>query len=85
MGRKLAKQQEEAREKAAQLDAAAAADAADAASVQEPDTAVYGKTRKSANKKRKPTDANYQLTDYLKEDVSFCKFESMQSNSQMIL
>jgi ATP-dependent DNA helicase len=68
LGRKLAKQQEEAREKAAQLDAAGVTSATPETEVAV-DT-VRGKTRKSANKKRKPTDADYQLTDYLKEDVS---------------
>ncbi|KAI9487236.1 MAG: SNF2 family N-terminal domain-containing protein [Benjaminiella poitrasii] len=82
LGRKLAKQQEEAREKAAQLDAATAATAT--ATTTENITESEGtanedkpttKTRKSRsnatannNKKRKTTDADYQLTDYLKED-----------------
>jgi ATP-dependent DNA helicase len=70
LGRKLAKQQEEAREKAAQLDAATSA-----AATQEPEDAPHGRTRKSANKKRKPTDADYQLTDYLKEDVRIYQLE----------
>lgn len=77
LGRKLAKQQEEAREKAAQLDAAAAAVAVttETAAIENEDTSENKthvksrRTRSAATKKRKTTDADYQLTDYLKEDV----------------
>ncbi|RCI02341.1 hypothetical protein CU098_009814 [Rhizopus stolonifer] len=63
LGRKLAKQQEEARERAAQIDAQ---------EVKE-DTVKKTRGRKprsatAATKKRKTTDADYELTDYLKED-----------------
>ncbi|KAI8645899.1 SNF2 family N-terminal domain-containing protein [Parasitella parasitica] len=80
---KLAKQQEEARERANQLDAAAAAAAA-AAAIDAVDPAntetrrmPIRKGRRSTrvpvataanNKKRKVEDANYQLTDYLEEE-----------------
>lgn len=78
LGSKLAKQQEEAREKAAQRDAAAAA-AASATTPTAVETAESEKraaetpartrkTRGSAANKRKTTDANYQLDEYLKED-----------------
>lgn len=79
LGSKLAKQQEQAREKAAQLDAAAAAAASAAVTtddVAETEKRVSEtpiktrKTRGTANTKRKATDANYQLDEYLKEDVS---------------
>ncbi|KAI8075510.1 SNF2 family N-terminal domain-containing protein [Thamnidium elegans] len=60
LGSKLAKQQEQAREKAAQLDTV----------VETQLEENRGKTRKTrtSNPKRKTTDADYQLTDYLKED-----------------
>lgn len=73
LGSKLAKQQEQAREKAAQLDAAAASTTT--TDVAEPEKRVSEtpaktrKTRGTANTKRKATDANYQLDEYLKEDV----------------
>jgi ATP-dependent DNA helicase len=70
LGRKLEKQQEEAREKAAQLDAVAATEVEEPVAVSENTAHVKSrKTRGSATKKRKTTDANYKLTDYLKEDV----------------
>lgn len=71
LGRKLEKQQEEAREKAAQIDAAATtvdATADNNETVSESHVKTR-KTRGSATKKRKATDADYKLTDYLKEDV----------------
>lgn len=84
LGSKLAKQQEEAREKAAQRDAAAAA-AASATTPTAVETAESEKraaetpartrkTRGSAANKRKTTDANYQLDEYLKEDVSIHQY-----------
>ncbi|CEP08373.1 hypothetical protein [Parasitella parasitica] len=74
---KLAKQQEEARERAAQLDAAAAAAPAPAPAVTNAAEPAKTRGRRSTRsqaaiaankKKRKLTDANYQLTDYLEEE-----------------
>ncbi|KAI8368785.1 SNF2 family N-terminal domain-containing protein [Blakeslea trispora] len=71
LGRKLAKQQEEARERAAQLDNQSATEQPN--QLEEPSKPATkgrrGRPVSSANtKKRKTTDANYDLTDYLKED-----------------
>ena len=83
---KLAKQQEEARERGAQLDATAATavvDATAAAAVEQPAKtstrtlpARSGRPKRAAAaaanaslKKRKTTDADYQLTDYIEEEV----------------
>lgn len=63
LGTKLAKQQEQARERAAQLETVAETQPVE----------NHGKTRKTraSNPKRKTTtDADYQLTDYLQEDVN---------------
>lgn len=72
LGRKLEKQQEEARERAAQQDAAVVS--SEQAVTIEPKQ--RGRPRKArdpshgqASKKRKITDADYQLTDYIKDDV----------------
>lgn len=66
LGTKLAKQQEQAREKAAQIDTDTVLP------VETQQDKNHGKTRKTraSNAKRKTTDADYQLTDYLKEDVN---------------
>lgn len=63
LGSKLAKQQEQAREKAAQIDAASAS-----IIVEEEPIGKSRKTRASTNAKRKVTDADYQLRDYIEED-----------------
>lgn len=74
---KLAKQQEEARERgAAQLDSTATLDK-DSEPTPKQLPARRGRTRAAAraatdgasSKKRKLTDADYQLTDYLEEEV----------------
>jgi hypothetical protein len=76
LGRKLAKQQEEAREKAAVIDKL---NEQDRVEEQQVDTKrTTRKTRRNTNnttasKKRKTNDADYQLTDYLKEDVTIYK------------
>lgn len=61
LGSKLAKQQEQAREKAAQIDAS---------TKQPAEQETEGKPRKTraSSSKRKVTDADYQLTDYIVED-----------------
>ncbi|CAO0802567.1 unnamed protein product [Mucor circinelloides] len=73
---KLAKQQEEARERGAQLDAAATPDAVESAKTPTRKLpARSGRPKRAAAtaanasmKKRKLTDANYQLTDYIGEE-----------------
>lgn len=80
---KLAKQQEEAREKGAQVDVIpnTTADAVDVAndtnaiepvnSTTRPLRTRRGRSKAVApSKKRKATDADYQLTDYLEEEVN---------------
>jgi ATP-dependent DNA helicase len=76
LGRKLAKQQEEAREKAAVIDKQNEQDQAEEQQVGT--KGITRKTRRNTNnntssKKRKTNDADYQLTDYLKEDVTIYK------------
>lgn len=74
---KLAKQQEEARERGAQLDAAVTPDAVESAKTPTRKLpARSGRPKRAAAtaanasmKKRKLTDANYQLTDYIGEEV----------------
>ncbi|KAI9279980.1 SNF2 family N-terminal domain-containing protein [Sporodiniella umbellata] len=66
LGRKLEKQQEEARERAAQIDSSKSVEV-----TVEKKQRGRRKLRESADtpaKKRKTTDADYQLTDYLKSD-----------------
>jgi ATP-dependent DNA helicase len=72
LGSKLAKQQEEAREKAAQIDNAASASGEPAVEEEPVAAKKVGRKRKTRSRgvAEKQTDANYQLTDYLKEDVS---------------
>ncbi|KAG1077790.1 hypothetical protein G6F42_024616 [Rhizopus arrhizus] len=73
---KLAKQQEEARERGAQLDAAVTPDAVESAKTPTRKLpARSGRPKRAAAtaanasmKKRKLTDANYQLTDYIGEE-----------------
>ncbi|KAI8097070.1 SNF2 family N-terminal domain-containing protein [Halteromyces radiatus] len=74
LGQRLAKQQEEAREKAAKLDAAAAAtttnDGADMDSQVKSKKGTRkssGKNAASGTKRRKTNDAQYQLEEYLDE------------------
>lgn len=75
---KLAKQQEEARERGAQLDAAVTPDTVESAKTPTRKLpARSGRPKRAAAtaanasmKKRKLTDANYQLTDYIGEEVS---------------
>ncbi|KAG2213535.1 hypothetical protein INT47_009209 [Mucor saturninus] len=69
LGSKLAKQQEQAREKAAHIDAVAAAAANNnQPSAEEEAPGKSRRTRAATNSKRKVTDADYQLTDYIEED-----------------
>lgn len=70
LGRKLERQQEEARERAAQIEASETPDEPE-------DQPKRGKSRRTraapplgqAAKKRKITDADYQLTDYIGDEV----------------
>lgn len=95
LGSKLAKQQEQARERAAQIDNANTTASAASTTTQEDQTAqspveeVPSPTtpakrgRKPRNAtgaiKRKQTDTNYQLSDYLKEDVSYTRNDAKQT------
>lgn len=59
LGKKLAKQQEEARERVAPQPTPATSTT----------TKRGGNKARTTSRKRKTTDSNYQLTDYLNEDV----------------
>ena len=59
LGKKLAKQQEEARERVAPQPTP----------VNSTTTKRAGNKTRATPRKRKTTDSNYQLTDYLNEDV----------------
>lgn len=69
LGRKLAKQQEEARGRANKTAAAAAAAAAAPTTEAPADASTKAKGRPKS-RKRKANDADYQLGEYLNEEVS---------------
>ncbi|CAO3630681.1 unnamed protein product [Cunninghamella echinulata] len=93
LGQRLAKQQEEAREKAAKLDAAAAAATTTTTTTTSTVAAdKKGTTRKSTSssnnnsgKRRKINDAEYQLQDYLDENhIKKSKEQQQQQQSNII-
>lgn len=74
LGQKLAKQQEEARERVAPQPTPASSTTTTTS------TKRGGNKARATSRKRKTTDSNYQLTDYLNEDVrskitlKYCSF-----------
>lgn len=65
LGRKLEKQQEEARERAAQIDG----QVVEVIEKKQRGRRKLHESSDTPSKKKKTTDADYQLKDYLKDDV----------------